>query len=294
MAKHLALHVGHGKTGSSFLQAWLACNRERLQQAGIHYPLVSASGRRERRAQRGLFSMGNGFVLEELEQGPEPVQALAALAAQLPPGGTLLISDERLMKRLVGRLGELAELAAAAGFAELRFLLLVRDPLEQACSLYLQMVKAHGYAGSLSDWLAITNLHEHVLGFLQQQVALAASGPIPCQLTATNYSRCRSELLPLLRGWLALPPASAGWPLPPRQRVNRSLSAGELALMRWLNRRLGAHTGGLGRALVRLRPQAASAEPQASAAALAAFAERLRQPVAAINQLLPAAQQLQL
>lgn len=292
MAKHLALHVGHGKTGSSYLQAWLAGNAERLAVAGVIYPLEAPSGQRERQAQRGLFSMGNGFVLQELENAADPVQALAGLAQTVPEGGSLLFSDERLMKRLVGRLAVFSELTEAAGFAQLDILLYVRDPLEQARSLYLEMVKAHGLVGSFSEWLAITNLHEHVLAFLQEQAALAARGPIPCRLTAVNYSRCSGDLLQVLRHWLLLPLASSDWPLPPRQRVNRSLSARELALMRRLNRPLGARAGGLGRALVRLRPGAGAAQPEATPAALAAFSERLGQPVAAINQLLPAEAQL--
>lgn len=292
MPKHLALHVGHGKTGSSYLQAWLAGNAERLAADGVVYPLVAPSGQRESQAQQGLFSMGNGFVLQELENVSDPVEALAELAQIVPEGGSLLFSDERLMKRLVGRLGAFAEQTATAGFTHLAILLFVRDPLDQARSLYLEMVKAHGYGGSLNDWLEINNLHEHVLAFLQEQAALAACGPIPCLLTAGNYSRCSLELLPLLRGWLSLPPASAGWPLPPRQRVNRSLSARELSLMRMLNRQLGARGGGIGRALVRLRPGASTAQPEATPAALAAFSERLGQPVAAINQLLPARAQL--
>lgn len=292
VAKHLALHVGHGKTGSSYLQAWLAGNAERLAAGGIIYPLEAPSGQRERQAQLGLFSMGNGFVLQELENAADPVEALAELAQMVPEGGSLLFSDERLMKRLVGRLGAFAEQTTAAGFAQLTILLFVRDPLDQARSLYLEMVKAHGYGGSLNDWLEINNLHEHVLAFLQEQAALAACGPIPCRLTAANYSRCSRDLLPVLRHWLPLPLASATWPLPPRQRVNRSLSARELALMRMLNRQLGARGGGIGRALVRLRPRAGTAQPEATPAALAAFSERLGQPVAAINQLLPAEAQL--
>ena len=47
-----------------------------------------------------------------------------------------------------------------------------------------------------------------------------------------------------LRGRLFLAPQTP--PLPPRQRVNRSLSARELALMRMLNHQLGARGGGWG------------------------------------------------
>jgi hypothetical protein len=291
VAKQLALHVGHGKTGSSYLQAWLALNAQRLTAVGVTYPLEAPSGRCERRAQRGLFSMGNGFVLEEIEAAADPTAALAALAAHVPDGGTLLISDERLMKRLVGRLPSLTALAAAAGFEGLQLLLLVRDPLEHARSLYLEMVKAHGYAGSFGDWLAITNLHDYVLLFLQEQAAL--HGGVPCQLTVHNYSRIRAAILPALRQWLDLPAASTDWPLPPRQRVNRSFSRTELGLQRRLNRLLGRRAGGFGRLLVRLRPRAEAARPGASPAEVERFRARLAPVVWGINQHVAAGQELQ-
>ena len=292
VARRLDLHVGHGKTGSSFLQAWLAANSDALRGLGVHYPLQAPSGRTERHAQRGLFSMGNGFVLEEVQAAADPAAALRGLAAALPPEGALLFSDERLMKRLVGQLPELMALAAAAGFAEVRLLLFVRDPLEHACSLYLEMVKAHGLSVSLSDWLAIHNLHLHLRAFLEEQTGLDAA--LACRLEVHNYSRCHRQLLPLLQRWLGLPEACATWPLPPRQRVNRSLSRRELALLRRLNRFLGPRTRGLGRALVRLRPEAQPARPQPSPAAVEAFRQRLAEPVEAINALLPPAAALRL
>ena len=292
VARRLDLHVGHGKTGSSFLQAWLAPNSDALRALGVHYPLQAPSGRCERDAQRGLFSMGNGFVLEEVQAAPDPIATLSRLAAELPPDGALLFSDERLMKRLVGQLPELVTLAAAAGFAEVRLLLFVRDPLEHASSLYLEMVKAHGLSVSLSDWLAIYNLHLHLRAFLQEQAGLAPA--LPCRLEVHNYSRCSRQLLPLLQRWLDLPEACTAWPLPPRRQVNRSLSGSELALLRRLNRLLGTRSRSLGRALVRLRPEARLARPQPSPEAVAAFRHRLAEPVEAINALLPAVAALRL
>ena len=36
--KEIILHIGHGKTGSSYLQSFLALNREKLLDIGIDYP----------------------------------------------------------------------------------------------------------------------------------------------------------------------------------------------------------------------------------------------------------------
>lgn len=287
MAKRLALHVGHGKTGSSYLQAWLARNAERLATAGVIYPTQAPSGRFDPRARRGGFSMGNGFVLEELRAAVDPTAALAALAHTVPDGGVLLFSDERLMKRLVGRLEATATWATRAGFQGLDLLLFVRDPLEHARSLYLEMVKAHGYADTLDAWLAVYELPLQVLQFLEEQAALSVS-----DLHVHNYSRCSSSILPLLQTWLQLPGQAIRWPLPPRQRVNRSLSARELQLMRGLNRCLGQRAGKVGRLLVHWRRGAHPASPQPSSEAAVAFQQRLEPWLQGINCHLGLDQQL--
>jgi hypothetical protein len=291
VTKRLALHLGHGKTGSSYLQSWLALNAAPLQTQGVVYPLAAPSGRQERRAQRGLFSMGNGFVLEECLACGDAAGVLQQMAAPLPSGATLLFSDERWMKRLVARLPELMALAEAAGFTEVTLLLFLRDPIEHACSLYLEMVKAHGYAGTLDDWLAVYDLPWHVQAFLEAVAALPAG--LPCMLQVNNYSRCCEALLPVLISWLGLPVAAEHWPLPARQRVNRSLSRGELIWQRRCNCLLGSRAGAIGRALVRWRPEARPASLQPSPAALERFAERLAPVLARVNRGLEAEQQLQ-
>ena len=72
MTLRLQLHVGHGKTGSSYLQSWLAANAAvLLNKHQLLYPQVCPLTRvRDRRAEQSQFSMGNGFVLNPvLEDG---------------------------------------------------------------------------------------------------------------------------------------------------------------------------------------------------------------------------------
>jgi len=57
------LHVGHGKTGRSFLQSWWSVNRLALCHAArLLYPVAEG----DRRAQAGEFSMGNGTLLDQV------------------------------------------------------------------------------------------------------------------------------------------------------------------------------------------------------------------------------------
>ena len=45
--------------------------------------------------------------------------------------------------------------ADSGGFSQMMIWLVVRDPLDHALSVYSQMVKRHGFSGSLDDWLEI-------------------------------------------------------------------------------------------------------------------------------------------
>jgi len=68
----LFLHIGHGKTGSSFLQSWLAANADLItSRTSLIYPL-SAPGEAitDPRALQGRFSQGNGALLDFLLKRP--------------------------------------------------------------------------------------------------------------------------------------------------------------------------------------------------------------------------------
>jgi hypothetical protein len=232
--------------------------------------------------------MGNGFILEELLEANEPERLLRQLAAALPAQGQLLFSRERFIRSLAPKLGELETLALAAGFEGLRLLLFVRDPLEHAHSLHAEMVKAHGFSGSVEEWLELYNLHEAVELFL----STAADLPFTV-LTAFNYSLAPQRLLQQSRSWLGMP-ASAVLEDPPAARVNRSLSRPELQALKVLNRLLGPAAGAIGRRLVNDLPALPVVPDVAEPAAQQAFLDRLAPAVGRINALLPAEQALRL
>jgi len=290
----LYLHIGHGKTGSSFLQSWLACNAQALRsQAGLHYPerWPGQAQPLAGRAQRGQFSQGNGFVFDHLLQLGASPQRQRRWQRRLIDAQTrgLLFSFEGWAKRFAAILPDLQALMGCWGIEQVELLLLVRDPLEHACSAYSQMVKRHGYCGSLDDWLASYRFTQRLLDSLE---AIAAAGPA-LRLTAAHYGRQRGELLPLLQGWLDLDPRQP-WQQPAQTRVNRSLSVEELRLMRHLNHRIGDAAARVGEHLVDRLPGEIAARLQPSPQAVEAFQGRWQEPVALINQRLPAAAQLSL
>jgi hypothetical protein len=286
----LNVHVGHGKTGSSFLQSWWATNADVLRSRhGIGYPLrAPRSGRHEEDGVRGQFSMGNGFILEEVLADSDPVAVLAELAAGLPDHGQLLFSCERFVRSLPEHLARLESSALAAGFEGLRLLLFVRDPLVHAHSLYAEMVKAHGYTGTVDDWLSIYNLHEAVEHFLKVQ-----SEGRTIHLTAINYSLSPDRLCEEVCRWLEIS-ETASFTDPPIARVNRSLDREELRALLVLNCLVGKNARAIGRRLVQELPDLPAQAIVASTGAQMGFLERLAPAVRRINAVLPPLQALRL
>ena len=296
----LYLHIGHGKTGSSYLQSWLACNAAKIENdSGLIYP-QRLSGRdqlADNRALLGRFSQGNGFVFDRLLQfRNRPRRQRRWLRrnsgsfedSALRFNG-LIFSFEGWARRFVSLLPDLDVLMDCWGLEQVELLLLVRDPLEHACSAYGQMVKRHGYCGSLDDWLGSYRFTQRLLESLE---AIAAAAP-RLRLTAAHYGRDRNGLLPVLQRWLHLDP-SWPWQQPAQLLINRSLTVEELRLMRHLNAQIGDCAARVGEHLVDRLPQESAARLQPSWEAVQSFQKRWQQPVALINQLLPRAAQLTL
>ena len=140
----LYLHIGHGKTGSSFLQSWLACNEEALcTHAGLIYPqqLPGVEQPLDGRALRGQFSQGNGFVLDHLLQFQNRPRRQRRLLSRLSASGNdspsktngLVFSFEGWARRFASLLPDLDALMESWELEQVELLLLVRDPLEHAC-----------------------------------------------------------------------------------------------------------------------------------------------------------------
>ena len=290
----LHLHVGHGKTGSSFLQSWWALNRPALLEAAqLHYPLASGDSR----ARASRFSMGNGSVFDQALQCCDTprarrrwwqrLQGQVALG-NLPQRG-VLFSAERWTRHLPAQRSALLAMADAGGIERLRVWLLVRDPLDHAVSVYGQMVKRHGYSGGLDAWLSTYDFPEALLNFLEVFQAM----PDRVDLHIDHYGRGKQLLLQRMQDWLQLPEGGA-WLQPPQSKVNRSLTADELLLLRWLNRRLGDRSAAVGEQLVDRLPALAPARLEVSRAMHDQFLMRWHSCLDRINQRLPNSAQLQL
>ena len=289
----LHLHVGHGKTGSSFLQSWLSINAMALQErAGLLYPhRCSFSGRSDPRAKQSQFSMGNGYVLDPLlDPCCSPYRARRwsrrlfrhhGVTAKALNG--VVFSCEPWARSLPAQLKHLLSLSELLGFEGVELWLLVRDPLDHAISVYGQMVKRHGFSGDLEDWLEIYDFPKALLNFLE--IVESHVGNI--SLKVDHYGRNKSSLVDLLKSWLSLP-SDICYKEPKSAFVNRSLTLQELNLMRHLNARDPAVACLVGERLVDQLPAIRSEVLFPSSLIEQRFIARWQNTVNQINSLLPA------
>ncbi|KHK91217.1 hypothetical protein [Novosphingobium malaysiense] len=184
------LIIGHGKTGSTYLQHTLSRSRSRLRDAGIAYPKAKYE-------KHG----GNGAGL---------------FHAPLPPPSApnVLYCNEHMWRRMLTR--EILEYELAQ-MGRPRLLLFVRDPVEHALSVWQQNVKMGRLTvDSLPDYFRQYSIPRRVRWFIQ----LLENCDV--DLKILNYSAI--DLMSSVNEWLGVELD----PFP--GRVNRSLSISELRL----------------------------------------------------------------
>ncbi|MGV6848834.1 MAG: hypothetical protein ACWA5A_10725 [Marinibacterium sp.] len=256
----LFLHIGHGKTGSSYLQSALALSQQALADHGFDYPLTRGVARR---ARRGHITGGNFG-------GPQGIHSRLADQGPFAPGRARLMSSEHLFNYALRRPETfLEDLAALRGDGDLHVLCLIRDPLDHAVSTYQQSVKRGGFAGPLDEALTRYRLPASVLAVLE---TLKGAG---ARLTVRNYSRHRDRLLAVAEDWLALPPGTLA--VPPVAQVNRSLTRAELEFQRRINAtgtRIASQF--VSDPWCNHLPDIRAEDPPLAPAALAAFLDRMR------------------
>lgn len=130
MGQTLYLHIGHGKTGSSYLQSCFAASHDDLRRQDIAYPMIETM----RKAAGGVALTGNGALLR---------LAVNDKNAHWPSLGNVLFSRENMYMWLADeefRPRFLAHLHQR-GIDRLSVLLFIRDPVSHLISLYQQAVK---------------------------------------------------------------------------------------------------------------------------------------------------------
>jgi hypothetical protein len=266
------LHIGHGKTGSSFLQSALALTVDSLAEHKIAYPDMTNSFAN---ARAGKITSGNAHINQRslLEYVREADQAAAS-------ADSLLFSNEGLFGYLLqGSSRAVFARLAEEGF-KLRVLLYIRDPLDHAISLYQQTVKRSGNTQYPNEYLASYTAPREVGRVIKQL------REHDIELQISNYTRHKKRILAVAESWLGLGEGFLN--APTNSMVNRSMSNAELVLQREFNKHLGRRSSSLiSDPLCNQLPNVKSEYPAVGREDLEVFLDRMQIMINAVNTDLP-------
>ncbi|MEX2520646.1 MAG: hypothetical protein WD969_15085 [Paracoccaceae bacterium] len=224
----LHIHIGHGKTGSSYLQSCFALSRDAMAAAGREYPRPSTAAA----AAKGDISSGNGRMLINAMNNR---LARWLLATRLRAGSGDVVFSSEFLFFVLSRKGapeKLRRFAQAAGFQRISMLLFIRDPFDHLPSVYQQRVKRGGFTGAIDALTRGYDIPTRCAWLIR-----AFKGMAEVKLTVRNYSRVRGDLTGAVEEWAGL--SAGALARPDSGVVNRSLSAAELTVQRVFNARLG-------------------------------------------------------
>ena len=226
VTRTLYLHMGHAKTGSSWIQTSLRMSQDALAAHEIRY----AEGDRLAVDADHRITSGNGGGLLDSE---------ASMSARLgrsdiAPDASILFSREHWGSDLDPSVASyLPRIAEQHGFGRVSVLLFIRNPMGHASSDWQQRVKRAGSCQGIEGFYREYAFPNHVARTLE---TLAKCNGV--EVRVRNYSRCKGRLLEETAAWLDLPEDSLQRPAV--TRVNRSMTRAELALQIALNSQLGA------------------------------------------------------
>lgn len=271
----LYLHVGHSKTGTTWLQAVLSLSRGALAAHGLAYPCDGAA----RAPESAEIGLGNAPRLAVSE---DRLRAELAGSAATHSGRGVVYSSEELFPQLLAlpRPQALAAISRDAGFENVRILLFARDPMAHATSLWQQYLKRGGGTAPVEAFFARYSVPERVAEFLER------FGAVPgITVQARNYSRWQDRLLDPLAHWLGMP--TDAFTTPVAGRLNRSMTRAELAMQRALNHHLGKRGCILSDAVCERLPGIAPDDLRPELAVQEAAWRRLQPAIGRAHDLLP-------
>jgi hypothetical protein len=230
--KTLYLHIGHGKTGTSWIQSVLRLSSKELKKYGILY----AIGPDHNILDPNKITSGNAVSLLESKESFESILE----SCHPKDNNSLLFSSESLFGHFlkVNAQDFIDEAALKNGFERVEILLLIRNPISFVGSVWQQRIKRRG-----DHHISIENFKEYEndlridIFLLVEKILERLEMCKLVNLTVLNYSNCKDNLLNYLASWLKVPADILI--VPSGKRVNRSMTYAELMLQKELNRTLG-------------------------------------------------------
>lgn len=223
------IHAGGGKTGSSALQSALAEAAPGLAEVGIAYTHAP------RTESVYAITSGNGQPLLSLLQGGDWADEGERLLESYLDGKTIGICSSEYFGNLSAQSWQrLAATAETCGI-QLRIIFYVRSAIGYLAACYNQDVKRAGECRDLADYLREGSWH-HIDSLRILDGLFSAE-----QLSVINYDAVREDIVSSFAG--AFPELAPVKPVLAEaggRRVNRSLDASEIDVMRRVNARFGA------------------------------------------------------
>ena len=271
----LLLHIGHHKTGSTFIQNTLRANQDVLSDRGVIYPDRGNNPRKN-----PFTGVAAGNAKDFLKSKNSVAGKLANL--QSPVRQNLLLSSEGLLGEMCrhDNLDFLANAATDLGYDRIRVLLFIRNPIGNAVSVWQQDIKT-GSTSTIEESFSTFSQPDVVANFFDMVTPTDF-----LEVTVRNYSRCTEPIIDAVAAWLDIP-RDVLTKLPVT-KVNRSLSQGELALKLALNRVLGTNCSFYIKAINERLSELEVGETRPSLEAQRELVERLQPAMDRVNARIPA------
>ena len=221
------LHIGQGKTGTSFMQAAFAFNAKQLAEQGVIYPFGKSQ---QKAAQKGALAQPNVMTLDEIIAQTKRFKNRTDITR-------VLFSNENLYGVLSYDQTLLHQLKSLG--VKVKVLVFTRCPMESLQSYYAQKVKAAGYAGTFKDYLRAIDYSMPLSTELD--TLISACDRLDIDVNLYNYSHRKNDLLQLSEQFMGVPEGTLAKP----ERLadyNRSLAPDEVLLAQVFNKYYGKAT----------------------------------------------------
>lgn len=215
--KEIILHVGHGKTGSSYLQSILALNRTNLLEVGIDYPEHDSFIF----AKKGDITSGNGEILINNYLNLESITKKKYI----------LFSGEELFSKLIQ--SNWFKTFAKEYSQKLRVIIYTRNLFAYSFSMWGQAVKRSNEILDLDSYFQNTNyLTPYKILFEWMQLG----SELKFKLIVRNYSNHKETLIDtFFKDAFDIPKKNIKLNLLDQKQINRSLTFSEYEIQRVIN-----------------------------------------------------------
>lgn len=280
------LHVGHGKTGTSFLQSIFAKNAETLAQNNIVY---SGNARVLETAAKGNTTSGNKLELfaklkEDKPFADDPRSYLFSAESLFAS-----FQDEDFVQSCVA--------ASGASGKQISVLLFVRDPIDFQLSTYTQGAQGRDFNYDVETHFQSHATRNQTHMFDAVKTVCSACETHGFELSVFNYTHHKRDLVAITAKFLDLDTDKVTLEVP-NKRVNRSLGAMELGVSRAMRKMFASYRTPRNENYLKAFADATSNVKwpplAASQANVDAFSASIKADMKAVNDVLPSKAHYQL